>query len=34
LHAFDVEKQAWRDFAMTSIHSWTPAPAALAAKDS
>ena len=26
LHAFDIEKQSWRDFAMENIHSWSPAP--------
>jgi predicted DNA-binding transcriptional regulator YafY len=24
LHAFDIKKNAWRDFAHSQIHSWKP----------
>ena len=27
MDAFDVEKNAWRTFAMKDIHSWEPLPA-------
>lgn len=26
LHALDMDKREGRDFALASIHSWTPAP--------